>query len=61
MEIEMNMEQVDLTKTIELSNDELETVVGGDKKTDGTKGTSGGKNNSHEFLVVKMTETFISM
>jgi hypothetical protein len=61
MEVQMNTERVNLPEVIELSDAELDAVVGGDKSTAGTKSTSGNKNNSHEFLVVKMTETFISM
>ena len=61
MEIQMNTERANAPTVIELSNDELDIVVGGDKKAGGTKTTSSGHSNSHEFLVVKMTETFISM
>jgi hypothetical protein len=61
MEFHMNTEHVNLTAVAELSADELDAVVGGDKNANGTKGTSGGKNNTHDFLVVKMTEVFISM
>jgi hypothetical protein len=61
MEIQMNTERANLPEVMELSDAELDAVVGGDKSTGGTKSTSGNKNNSHEFLVVKMTEIFVSM
>jgi hypothetical protein len=56
--IEMNAER---PTTIELSNEELDVVAGGDKTTNGTKTTKTTKGSTVDnYLAVTLTEVQIS-
>jgi hypothetical protein len=54
---EMKTEQ---PTVIELSNEELDVVAGGDRSTKVTKNTKGTKGTTDDYLTVTMTEVSIS-